>query len=624
MKILAIAWTACSTAALMVDGEIVACVSEERFSRVKNDERYPKQAIEAVLQIGGIRADQLDVVVFSTEQFDAKAILVHKYSGFSVADRMREEKQVWEPRIYGGKQVDYLDVFKDKIDVDQYPGNWSSVVEFMKRGAAGGEEKPFYQEFRRATIMKHLGVKADRVAFANHHRAHAYYSYYASPFRDGETLILTADAFGDDENATVSLAQDGNITQLFVANNFQGARLYRSMTLLLGMKPDEHEYKVMGLAAYAKPEYFKGPYDVFSQTQYVDGLGFAYHEKPADLYVWFRDRLEGYRFDSIAGALQQHTEDLLVTWARNALRATGARQVVFGGGAAMNVKAMMHIAELPEVDTLFVAPSPSDESLAIGSTYVVMHDALVREGKDPGAAMRPLPHAYCGPAATRSDVANVVREFAGDPAYSTSEGVDPHYLATLLADGRIIGRSVGRCEFGARALGNRSILADPRNIGAIRRINESVKSRDFWMPFAPSVLDERADDYLANRKGMRAPYMTMAFRTTRLAQKELIAGLHQADLTCRPQLVERAMNPDYHALIRAFESITGVGGLLNTSFNLHGEPIVNSPQDATRVFRLSKLDVLVLDGAVIEKKTEASAERETETATRVSGPYSKN
>jgi carbamoyltransferase len=267
----------------------------------------------------------------------------------------------------------------------------------------------------------------------------------------------------------------------------------------------------------------------------------------------------------------------------------------------MNVKAMMHIAGLREVDELFVCPTPSDESLAIGAAYMVMHDAVKARGGDPSKVLKPLPHAYLGPAPARDEIAAILREFAGDDRYRIHEKTDPATIASLLVQGKIVGRCAGRSEFGARALGNRSILADPRNIGVIRRINESIKSRDFWMPFAPSIKAERADDYLANRKGMRAPYMTMAFPTTPLAQKELTAGLHQADLTCRPQIVDRAQNVNYHEMITAFERLTGVGGVLNTSFNLHGEPIVQTPADAARVYRLSQLDALLLETALIEK-----------------------
>ena len=412
---------------------------------------------------------------------------------------------------------------------------------------------------------------------------------------------MTADAWGDDENGTVSIADNGDIRLLQSVDNFQGARLYRSITLLLGMKPDEHEYKVMGLAAYAKPEYYKAVYEVFRSTQYVDGLGFAYRTKPTDLYVWFRDRFEGQRFDAIAGALQQYTEEVMTEWTLNALRTTGARRVVFGGGAAMNVKAMMKIASLLEVDDLFVCATPSDESLAIGSAYVVTHDALKARGENPTKRLRPLANAYLGPAPTAQQIDTTISTLAMNPAYRIQDQFDPREVARMIADGKIVGRCAGRCEFGARALGNRSILADPRDVQVIRRINESIKSRDFWMPFAPSIKIERADDYLADRKGMRAPYMTQAFATTKLAQRDLLAGLHQADLTCRPQLVDCKANPEYHQLITEFEKLTGVGGLLNTSFNLHGEPIVHTPSDAARVYEMSNLDVLLLDGVMVQK-----------------------
>jgi carbamoyltransferase len=267
----------------------------------------------------------------------------------------------------------------------------------------------------------------------------------------------------------------------------------------------------------------------------------------------------------------------------------------------MNVKALMQIGKLPEVSDLFVCPTPSDESTAIGAAYVFMHDMLLASGRDPTAVLKPLPHAYLGTAASVSEVKQAAELFKGDPAYQVSQRVEPAYLAECLCQGKIVGRCVERAEFGARALGNRSILADPRQVSTVRKINEGIKSRDFWMPFAPTILANRADDYLAGRKGMQAPYMTLAFETTSLAQRELVAGLHQGDLTCRPQIVQRSHNPGYYDLVEAFEKATGVGGVLNTSFNLHGEPIVQTPADAARVFRNGGLDLLVLDGFLIEK-----------------------
>ena len=584
----------------MIDGAIFACVSEERFSRVKNDERYPRHAIEWVLRGGGVTAPALDAVVFAGRGFDAKAVLVRKYSTFSVHDRLREQTDFWYPKLCEGKSVSYLDVFRDKIDAGQPGEGWDALI---RRLAVDGAEvdEDLGQEFRRRTVCAHLGLAPEKVSFVDHHAAHGYYAYYASPFRNEPVAILTADAWGDHCNATVSLAHDGRIERLSVSTDFIAARLYRSVTLLLGMKPDEHEYKVMGLAGYAKDDYIQGPLNVFAETQYVHDLGFEYRHRPSDLFFHFKDRLQGYRFDSIAGAVQAYTEGLLTRWAANVMKSTSAARVVVGGGAAMNVKAMMRIGMLAEVDDLFVCPSPSDESLAIGAAYVHMHDVVTAQGRNPDAALKSLDGPYLGPGLCADDVASELVQFREDSAFTVTEHAAPSDVARILAGGMIVGRCAGRSEFGARALGNRSIVADPRRIDSVRKINDHVKSRDFWMPFAPTILSHRSDDYLTQRKGMKAPYMTQAFATTPLANEELPAALHRGDLTCRPQLLEKAANPPYHDLVRAFEELTGVGGVLNTSFNLHGEPIVQSAAEAARVFRVSGLDALILDDTLIAK-----------------------
>lgn len=600
MKLLSIHWGTNSTAALLVDGEIIACVSQERFSRIKNDERYPRQAIEAVLEISGLDAADLDAVVFADLTFDAREVLIHKME-FTVHDRLREQTHFWQPKLLEESDISYLDVFCDKLDFEQDGGDWRLLATHLSRDGLHLDDS-LGQDFRRQAVSEHLGVETQKVQFVNHHQAHACHAYYGSPFQNDKVAILTADAWGGDCNATVNLADGQSFTTLGISTDFLVARLYRSITLLLGMKPDEHEYKLMGLAPYAKVDQIHGALQVFRSTQYVDGLKFGFHEKPNDQYFYFKERLEGYRFDAIAGAVQQYTEDILRKWALNALKHTGAKRLVFGGGAAMNVKAMMEIAQLPELDNIFVCPSPSDESLAIGAAYQFMHSHLLAQGKSPREVLRPLQNAYLGPAITTSEVRKEVERLAGDGAHEVNENCSPAHTAGLLRDGAIIARCAGRSEFGARALGNRSILADPRSPAVVRVINEKIKSRDFWMPFAPTILAERADDYLANRKNMQAPFMTLAFHTTRLAQAELQAGLHPADFTCRPQLLEAQQNPAYHELVTAFQQLTGVGGVLNTSLNLHGEPIVQSAADAVRVFAKSDLDGLLLDRVLITKK----------------------
>ena len=602
MKILSIHWATNSTAALMINGEIISCASEERFSRLKNDEAFPARAIEAVLRIGNIRSLDLDLVVVAGERFDPTGILCHKWSKMSVKDRLKEQHEYWYPKLFENKDIFFLDLFKERMDIGQFPGKkWQEAIDFLHEGDHK-KTNEFFMDFRRGCISKHLGIVKEKIIFVHHHRAHGYYAYYASPMEKDKTLILTADAWGDDMNASVSVADNKGIKVLSTSQNFIIGRLYRYITLLLGMKPDEHEYKVMGLAAYAKPKYFQRELEVFRNTMFVNGLSFDYKEKPSDLYFYFRDKFEGSRFDNIAGAIQKYTEDILVEWAGNALKETGAKRLCFGGGVAMNIKAIMDLVKLPALKELFICPSPSDDSLAIGSAYVAMHDICCQGKKDPRKVLKPINNAYLGPEASQSQVKDALKN-ARVKKYFVRENPSSAYIADLMAKGNIIGRCVGRSEFGARALGNRSIIADPRRQEVIKVINEKIKCRDFWMPFAPSILKEKADCYLVNPKRIQSPYMTIAFETKDLAGEHLKAGLHQYDLTVRPQIVDKNSNKEYHKLISEFYKITKVGGVLNTSFNIHGEPIVQTPQDAFDVFERGSLDAIQLDGYLIERKT---------------------
>ena len=267
----------------------------------------------------------------------------------------------------------------------------------------------------------------------------------------------------------------------------------------------------------------------------------------------------------------------------------------------MNVKVNMEINSLKSVKEFFICPSPSDESQAIGAAYVLMSDYCRNHKLDADKVLRPLSSAYLGPDITDQEILELIKKEELQKKYKIIRKVDYRKIAKLLANGAVIGRASGRSEFGARALGNRSILADPRNYDTVKIINEKIKNRDFWMPFAATILENRAKDYLVGYKKCGAPYMTIAFKTTALAAKHLKAGLHPSDLTCRPQVLKSGHNPGYEKIIREFEKLTKVGGLLNTSFNLHGEPIVQSAADALRVFQLSELDGLLLNDFFIEK-----------------------
>ncbi len=599
MKVLGLNLGYMATASMCIDGVIDSCVSQERFSRKKNDESYPKEAIEYCLAYGGVKTgDEIDAVAIGSIQHDLWHRLAHYYSGFNIDDRMEEQHIYWRPVLYEGKEIAWQDLYANRMDFDQYPGTWRQLVNELSGGSSFTEDdQRKIHDYIVTSIVNHVGISRERVHFVDHHTAHAAYAYYASPYREGQTLVLTLDAYGDGNSASISVGNNGKLERVerISHRDFQVARIYRYVTLLLGMKPDEHEYKVMGLAPYAKPQIYKKAYEVFRDTMYVDGLDFKFHKRPQDLYHHFREKLEGVRFDGIAGGLQKFVEELICDWVKNAVARYGIRRIVFAGGVVMNIKAIQKVAELECVDQIFVPPSPGDESLGMGAAYHCAEEL----GE---TTIHPLASAYLGTDIGEDEVQALLARLERQGVhYEIRKNVSPASVAERLAKGRVVGRCGGRMEFGARSLGNRSIIADARSDKMIRTINDKIKNRDFWMPFAPAMLKERASKYLVNPKNLSAPYMTIAFETQEIAKQHLAAAIHPVDHTARPQLVDKEQNPDFHALITEFERLTGVGAVLNTSFNLHGEPIVRSAEDAYRVFELTDIDDLWVGGVLISK-----------------------
>lgn len=591
-----------SSVALMVDGEIVAAVHEERFTRAKNDEGYPREAIDYCLRTAGICGGDVDVVAMAGLYLAYATWVTRAYSTFSIKDHIRAQHEYWKPRILENREPVWLDIFKDKVDLDQYPKGLADLFG-DKDSYDEAEDWDRLKVVVEGALVEHLGIDPACIVYVDHHTGHAAYAYWGSPFRDKKTLVITADAVGDGYSATINMAENGRISRVHSVpdSSFKLARLYRYVTLILGMKPNEHEYKVMGLAPYAKQEILADSYAIFKNTMYVDGLDFKWKDVPTDMYFWFRDKLEGHRFDGIAGGIQLYTEEILSEWIGNAIAHTGIGRVVYSGGVAMNVKANKVIHELDAVTDMYVCGSGGDESLAIGICYHVMEKECAEKGRPPSTIK---PHSmYLGPDFDRVAVEQWIKDRDVAARYDVEYDVTPQKAARYLADGNVIGRMVGRMEFGQRALGNRSIIADPRRRGMIEKINRKIKNRDFWMPFAPSILAEEAHRYVVNPKGLSAPVMSLAFDSTVEARKEIPATLHPADHTMRPQVVSVEANPGYHALLSAFRDITGVGGVLNTSFNLHGEPIVCSPDDALHVFENSDIDIILFDAILVKKRS---------------------
>ncbi len=591
MKILGIHDGHCSSAALVVNGVVVAGVQEERFTRLKNEMGHPTQAISWLLESTGTLPSEIDHVVFATRDIDPIALQTMREAKFKISDYVNEMYTYYKPLFYEGRTTNY---WTDLLDNPRFKPNARYNTDFI-RETPKGDWAALFREERARLVIEQLGISRERVHFTDHHTGHASYAYYACPREENEkAVVITADSWGDGCNATISVVENGLLREIHRTPMCNLARVYRWITLLLGMKPLEHEYKVMGLAPYAKEHIAEPAYRIFKDTLVVDGIDFKWKHQPADMYFYFKEKFEGLRFDGIASGMQRWLEEVLCEWVSNVMKHTGADTLYYSGGLAMNVKANKVLAELPCIRNLKCPPSGGDESQCIGAAFAF--------AASKGKTLYPLKNAYLGYEVTRGEGTKAAVSFRTNPDFVVIDNPSDDQIADLLARGRVLARSYGRMEFGQRALGNRSILCDPSRYEQIRIINEKIKDRDFWMPFTPSILFERGQDYLVNRKKLDAYYMTVAFDSTAKAQADLKAAIHPYDFTVRPQLVTKEMNPEYYSLIKAFERKTGIGCLLNTSLNLHGIPIDCTAADAIGTMMESDLDGVILPGVLILKK----------------------
>jgi carbamoyltransferase len=292
---------------------------------------------------------------------------------------------------------------------------------------------------------------------------------------------------------------------------------------------------------------------------------------------------------------------MLLKWVQNAITKTGIRRLALSGGVFMNVKANKRIMEMRQVVDLFVFPSCGDESNAMGAAF--WQEAELGKTRH----LPSIDAIYYGPDFDPTETRAVVERRSAGKDWTVQEFPDEAIdiaIADLVAQGEIVARARGKMEFGARALGNRSILADPTVPRVVDTINYMVKQRDFWMPFAPMILDSRAEDYLINPKNIPAPYMILSFDTPKAIHHEMIAAIHPYDQSARPQILSQAHNPDMYRLLQRFEEKTGRGVILNTSFNLHGLPIVGTPDAAIDVFEQSGLPHLAVGNFLLSKQEE--------------------
>ncbi len=555
-----------ASVALLRDGRIELALQEERLTRVKNQGDAPGGAVRAALAL--IERNSAPVTALN------------------------------------GHYMNYGQWQRDNILRDY--ARCSSIGSRLKQCFKSSAVDRAYQRRRaakRAEQLGTIGLSGGQLRPVEHHQAHAAAAYYTSPW--GKTaakiLVLTCDGSGDRLSATVSIGEKGRIMRLAqVSEHDSIGRLYALATRWLGMCPQEHEYKVMGLAPYAANS--RGAGDVARALEALfeftaDGLGWRRKKGVPSLYAAYEflgTLLEGQRFDWVAAGAQRFIETMLTRWVSGAVRETGIGRIACSGGVFMNVKANLAILELPEVESMFVFPSCGDESNSIGAACF----AAAQRGE----IIEPLGAIYYGEPITDAEAEEALKSAPQRLGFRFRWTADiERKVACELAQGRIVARAKGAAEFGARALGNRSILARADSPSAVRTINQAIKNRDFWMPFAPAVLAERVSRYYEKPKPVESPYMMFAFRTLPKSRAVLAGVQHPYDFTTRPQEVRAEHNPAFHRLLEEYESITGEAAVLNTSFNLHGEPIVYRARDAVDVFLRSGLEYMALANWWVEK-----------------------
>ena len=548
-----------AAACLLRDGEIVAAASEERFTRKKHDADFPENAIRYCLDEGRVRVDDL------------------AYVGF------------YEKPFVKFKRILYT-------HLACYP---LSFRPFLKAIPSWMREKLVIPSL----IRQKVGYDG-QVLMIEHHLSHAASSYLLSPFK--ESAILTVDGVGEWSTATYGRGQGSDIT-LFKEIRFPHSLglLYSAFTYYLGFKVNSAEYKVMGLAPYGQPTYYdkvRQLIDVrpdgsfyldMSYFNYLTGLTMT-NGKFDQLFgapVRAPDAPLEQRHKDIAASVQRVTDEVMLQMAQYLGKETGSRNLCLAGGVALNCVANGRILRAGPFEHIFVQPAAGDAGGAIGVASYIYHSLLKHERT---FVMR---HAFTGPQYSDQDI----REFLtgnGIPFVELGRDELLRRVAQLIAEQNVIGWFQGRMEFGPRALGNRSILSDARNPENRDRVNLKIKFREGFRPFAPSVLAERCNEYFELDEP--SPFMLLVAQVR--PDKRVIPSVTHVDGSARIQTVDRESNPLFYDLIAAFDRLTGVPVIINTSFNVRGEPIVCTPADAYRCFVQTGMDYLVLGNCLLDKQ----------------------
>jgi len=598
MKILGIsAFYHDSAVALIEDGQIIAAAQEERFTRKKHDKNFPKNALSYCLKEAGVRLTDIDAVAFYEKPLLKFERLLETYYAFA-------------------------------------PIGFSS---FLKAMPLWIKEKLFLKDLIRKELSEFGDISNSKLLFPEHHLSHAASAFFPSPFE--KAAILTVDGVGEWATATISKG-DGNKIEILRELRFPHSvgLLYSAFTYYLGFRVNSGEYKLMGLAPYGNPlsertEKFielikrdivsvKDDGSIYLNQKYFDyctGLVMSKNENWEKLFGFPPRKPESEILQEhcdLALAIQKVTEEIVLKMAKTAKDLAGSENLCLAGGTALNCVANGKILNSNIFKDLWIQPASGDAGGALGAAMSVYHIYFKKERKAvSGDSMR---GSYLGPEFSDKDIEISVKEFSA--VWEVEKDFDKlcQRIAALLNDGKVVGWFQGKMEWGPRALGNRSILGDARNPEMQKKLNLKIKYRESFRPFAPSVLYEDVGKYFEmsnpspymllvadvaknRRKPLPAEYHKMPLRDKLYFLRSDIPAITHLDYSARLQTVHRETNPLYHKLISAFKNLTGYGVIVNTSFNVRGEPIVMTPKDAYKCFMRTEMDVLVMGNYIFEK-----------------------
>lgn len=551
-----------SAAAILVDGRLVASVEEERISRIKCDNAYPTRAIAEVFSIAGVREQDVDVVALANlSRWDQKPYLDKLFARVA----------------YLGKQEPEINKFYWKHQFERY----MRVLRPRRKPAGVLAGKPMQA--------------------VEHHQAHAASAYYACPFGDERIGVITLDGAGDFSWGSVWVGENGKLREIAHLSYLNSiGLLYSAVTHHLGFIAGRHEGKVLGLAAFGNPEPFLSR--------------LLAHTNPSDWNALFDARLTRVPLrpvspmgravmvelcgdlsrEDIAAGIQVYTERMICDWVQEQVGKLNVSKLALAGGVFSNVKLNQRILALPGVENIYVHPNMGDGGLAAGAAFEVharLHGGLRPE----------LGQVYLGTEINRENARQALQKHGVN--YEEPENL-AQATARLLADGKVVARADGKMEYGPRALGNRTVMAPCHDASINQWLNKKFARTEF-MPFAPVILQERAGEYFPawDESHIAARFMTITYDASDTARKNIPAAVH-VDNTARPQVIRREDNPGYYDILNEYYAITGVPSVINTSFNMHEEPIVRTAEEAIVAFQDAGLDALVLGPFLCRAKPE--------------------